>query len=51
MYLFFFQVGDPKDQVRNSIRAILRSLRNVYPVIIFNFYEEFFKPLSFNSER
>ncbi len=24
------KVGDPKDQVRNSIRAILRSLRNIY---------------------
>lgn len=23
-------MGDPKDQVRNSIRAILRSLRNIY---------------------
>ena len=31
--LFNFQVGDPKDQVRNSIRNILRSLRKVYPVI------------------
>lgn len=30
-YFYFQQIGDPKDAVRNGVRALFRQMEQVYP--------------------
>lgn len=32
LLIFYFQIGDPKDAVRNNVRALLKQIWSVYPL-------------------